>query len=176
MQKAIRLALATAILLGMAATASAQSVMKQCGEQWLAAKAAGTTNGETWPQFLAQCQAQLSSGAATAPIHAETLSYRFIASGPTLVLNQWTCWFRADCKYAPCHMTTVQKPILGRLKPSVVPGVIPPAGGLCAGKPVPMLNMTYTPSRGAHGLDQMVLESHSENGSSHTIYIYVQVP
>jgi hypothetical protein len=66
MQKAIRLALATAILLGMAATASAQSVMKQCGEQWQAAKAAGTTNGETWPQFLAQCRAQLSSGAATA--------------------------------------------------------------------------------------------------------------
>ena len=57
MQKAIRLALATAILLGMAATASAQSVMKQCGEQWQAAKAAGTTSGETWPQFLAQCRA-----------------------------------------------------------------------------------------------------------------------
>jgi len=31
MQKAIRLVLATAILLGMAATANAQSVMKQCG-------------------------------------------------------------------------------------------------------------------------------------------------
>jgi hypothetical protein len=66
MQKAIRLALATAILLGMAATANAQSVMKQCGEQWQTAKAAGKTNGETWPQFLAQCRAQLSSGAATA--------------------------------------------------------------------------------------------------------------
>ena len=66
MQKAIRLALATAILLGMAATANAQSVMKQCGEQWQAAKAAGTTNGETWQQFLAQCRAQLSSGPTTA--------------------------------------------------------------------------------------------------------------
>ena len=40
--------------------------MKQCGEQWRAAKAAGTTNGETWPQFLAQCRAQLSSGTTTA--------------------------------------------------------------------------------------------------------------
>jgi hypothetical protein len=67
MQKAIRLALATAILLGMAATANAQSVMKQCGEQWQAAKAAGTTNGESWPQFLAQCRAQLSSGPTAAP-------------------------------------------------------------------------------------------------------------
>ena len=33
-------------------TAHAESVMKQCGEQWQAAKTAGTTNGETWPQFL----------------------------------------------------------------------------------------------------------------------------
>jgi hypothetical protein len=65
-KKAIRLALATAILLGMAATANAQSVMKQCGEQWQAAKAAGTTNGATWPQFLSHCRAQLGSGAATA--------------------------------------------------------------------------------------------------------------
>jgi hypothetical protein len=44
--------------------------MKQCGEQWQAAKAAGTTNGATWPQFLAQCRAQLSSGAASAPASA----------------------------------------------------------------------------------------------------------
>ena len=62
MQYAVRLALATAILLGMAATANAQSVMKQCGEQWQVAKAAGTTNGATWPQFLSHCRAQLGSG------------------------------------------------------------------------------------------------------------------
>ena len=29
-----------------------KSVMKQCGAQWQSAKAAGTTNGATWPQFL----------------------------------------------------------------------------------------------------------------------------
>ena len=66
MRKTIRFALATAIVLGTAVAANARSVMKQCGEQWQAAEAAGTTNGETWPQFLAQCRAQLSSGAATA--------------------------------------------------------------------------------------------------------------
>jgi hypothetical protein len=44
----------------------AESAMKQCGEQWQSAKSAGTTNGATWPQFLAQCRAQLGSGAATA--------------------------------------------------------------------------------------------------------------
>ncbi len=41
--------------------ANAESVMKMCGEQWQAAKAAGTTNGETWPQFLSQCRAQQNS-------------------------------------------------------------------------------------------------------------------
>ena len=46
------------------APANAESVMKQCGDQWQAAKAAGTTNGETWPQFLSQCRAQLKTGAA----------------------------------------------------------------------------------------------------------------
>jgi hypothetical protein len=40
--------------------------MKQCGEQWQVAKAARTTNGATWPQFLTQCRAQLGSGSATA--------------------------------------------------------------------------------------------------------------
>ena len=45
--------------------ADAQSVMKQCGQQWQAAKAAGTTNGQTWPQFLAQCRAQLKAGTAS---------------------------------------------------------------------------------------------------------------
>jgi hypothetical protein len=66
MQPVIRSVLAAAILLGMASTTRAESVMKQCGEQWQAAKSAGKTNGATWSQFLAQCRAQLGSGAATA--------------------------------------------------------------------------------------------------------------
>ena len=66
MQRLIQSVLAAAILLGTAATTRAESVMKQCGEQWQAAKAAGTTSGATWPQFLAQCRTQLGSGAATA--------------------------------------------------------------------------------------------------------------
>jgi hypothetical protein len=42
-------------------------VMKVCGEEWKQAKAAGTTNGETWPQFLAQCRAQQKAGGEAAP-------------------------------------------------------------------------------------------------------------
>ena len=64
MQRVIQSAPAAAILLGTAATTRAESVMKQWGEQWQSAKSAGTTNGATWPQFLAQCRAQLGSGAA----------------------------------------------------------------------------------------------------------------
>ena len=58
---------AALIALGVAlggSAANAESVMKQCGDQWQAAKATGTTNGETWPQFLSQCRAQLKTGAA----------------------------------------------------------------------------------------------------------------
>jgi hypothetical protein len=66
MQRVIVSVLAATILLGTAAATHAETVMKQCGEQWQAAKAAGTTNGATWPQFLAQCRAQLDSKAGTA--------------------------------------------------------------------------------------------------------------
>jgi hypothetical protein len=60
-------------------SADAQSVMKQCGDQWKAAKAAGTTNGLTWPQFLAQCREQqknagIGGGTAPAPSSAAPAS------------------------------------------------------------------------------------------------------
>ena len=62
----------SAILIGgaMALAASgatgAESVMKQCGEEWKAAKAAGTTNGQTWQDFLKTCRAQKEGAAAPA--------------------------------------------------------------------------------------------------------------
>ena len=66
-----RFAAAIAVLVGMAGAANAETVMKQCGDQWQAAKANGTTNGETWPQFLSQCRAQLKgAGSAAAPAPA----------------------------------------------------------------------------------------------------------
>jgi hypothetical protein len=53
---------------GLAATAAnAESVTKECGADWKAAKAAGTTNGQTWNDFLKTCEAQkkAAAGAAT---------------------------------------------------------------------------------------------------------------
>ncbi len=49
----------------MSAPASAESVMKQCGAEWKAAKAANTTKGQTWREFLKDCRARQGSAAAT---------------------------------------------------------------------------------------------------------------
>jgi hypothetical protein len=46
------------------------SVMKACGEEWKAAKANNTTNGETWQEFLKSCRAQKASAPAAAPAAA----------------------------------------------------------------------------------------------------------
>jgi hypothetical protein len=113
---------------------------------------------------------------STAHIAAEeSQSFRFSAKGPTLILSNWTCWY-PDCRYAPCHMTVVQKPTLGTLTPAVRHGVFPASAGQCAGKPSPTLNITFTPRPGAHGSDDVVLRSMSENGSSHTLNIHIDVP
>jgi hypothetical protein len=49
------------------APSGAQSVMRLCASQWKDAKAAGTTGGLSWPQFLSQCRARQGSAAAPAP-------------------------------------------------------------------------------------------------------------
>ena len=54
--------------LGLASTgvARAESVMKECGDEWKVAKANSTTNGMTWQEFLKQCRTQKESSAAPA--------------------------------------------------------------------------------------------------------------
>jgi hypothetical protein len=58
---------AAAIALGFAlagsTAAKAESVMAACASQWKQAEAAGTTGGQTWPQFLSQCRTRESSAA-----------------------------------------------------------------------------------------------------------------
>jgi hypothetical protein len=56
--------LAAAMGLATTGAARAQSVMKECGAEWKAAKANNTTNGMTWQQFLAQCRAQKAAAPA----------------------------------------------------------------------------------------------------------------
>jgi hypothetical protein len=47
------------------APAAGQSVMRLCASQWKDAKAAGTTAGQTWPQFLSQCRARQTTTASS---------------------------------------------------------------------------------------------------------------
>ena len=56
--------------LGLASTgaAQAQSIMKQCGDDWKAAKANNTTNGLTWPQFLKQCRTEKEGARLQRPL------------------------------------------------------------------------------------------------------------
>lgn len=115
------------------------------------------------------------AGAARAE-HFQTRVFHAVANGPTVILAHWTCWFPENCRYAPCHMTTLQEPKLGSVRPSVSPGRVPSDGGACAGKPVPVLNITYTPKANAHGADEVILETHSDNGWGHRIEISVDVP
>ena len=74
----VRLTFAAAIGLSLAiasvGAASAESVTEMCGEEWNADQIAGTTNGETWPQFLAQCRAA-KAGVAETPSPAPTTRF-----------------------------------------------------------------------------------------------------
>ena len=70
--KSFRVALSALLFaggLGLASTgaAQAQSIMKQCGDDWKAAKANNTTNGMEWREFLKQCRGQKEGAAAPAP-------------------------------------------------------------------------------------------------------------
>jgi hypothetical protein len=61
-----------AIVLGVSIAdvnaANAQSVMRACASEWKQAQAGGTTGGQGWPQFLAQCRTR--QGAAASPTAA----------------------------------------------------------------------------------------------------------
>ncbi len=57
-------AIAFGFAFGGSTTAKAESVMAACASQWKATEAAGTTGGQTWPQFLAQCRTRQTSTAA----------------------------------------------------------------------------------------------------------------
>lgn len=127
------------------------------------------------PRALAGLAAALL---ALSPARAEEfkrLEYHFAATGPTRILSGWTCWF-ADCKYADCHMTTLQRPKLGALRPVASSGVIPAPGGRCARHPAPVLAILYTPRPGAHGADEVTLRSIADNGGRHILHFHIDVP
>src|SRR5271166_1309178 len=74
-------AFVAAMAVGLAATdgAHAQSIMRQCGDEWKAAKANNATNGQTWQEFLKDCRAR---HAAAAPAPAATPAAAAPAAAP----------------------------------------------------------------------------------------------
>jgi len=56
----------------LCAPASAESIMKQCGDEWKAAKAANATKGQTWRDFLKDCRTRhaATTETTTAPAPA----------------------------------------------------------------------------------------------------------
>ncbi|WPP04078.1 hypothetical protein [Methylocella tundrae] len=63
--------LSSAFGLALVDPAAAESVRKECSQKYQAAKAAGTLNGQAWPQFYSQCAAE-AKGAAPAATPAAT--------------------------------------------------------------------------------------------------------
>ena len=72
--------------LGLASTGpvQAQSIMKQCGDEWKAAKENNTTNGMKWPEFLKQCRVQKEGAAApaAAPVACSCAGSRSVSRRP----------------------------------------------------------------------------------------------
>ncbi len=77
----IVLAASTCFSLALVGPGSAQSVRKECSEKYQAAKAAGTLNGQAWPQFYSQCAAE-AKGSAAAPAAAPAATPATPAAAP----------------------------------------------------------------------------------------------
>ncbi|MGH6795053.1 MAG: hypothetical protein ACREDH_07610 [Methylocella sp.] len=78
---------AASILFGLVpfGRTAAQDIRHLCSEKYRAAKAAGTLNGETWPQFYSKCTAESKANppaAAAAPPPASAPSAPVVAAPP----------------------------------------------------------------------------------------------
>jgi hypothetical protein len=73
---------ASSILFALAFTgqSSAQDARQICSEKYQAAKAAGSLNGEAWPQFYSRCTIEIKAGAVATEAAAPTLDIRQICS------------------------------------------------------------------------------------------------
>jgi hypothetical protein len=85
--RSFRIALSAFLFAGALSVAStgavqAQSIMKQCGDDWKAAKENNTTNGMKWPDFLKQCRVQKEGAAAPAAVPVSAPAPAPIAPAP----------------------------------------------------------------------------------------------
>jgi hypothetical protein len=124
---------AASILLGLVTfgQTAAQDVRHLCSEKYQAAKAAGTLNGDTWPQFYSKCTAEAKGNAAAAESaaappppdtrHICSEKYQAAKAGGTLNGETWPQF------YSRCTAETKANPPAAVAAPAPVPAPAPAA-------------------------------------------------
>jgi len=122
---------AASILLGLVTfgQTAAQDVRHLCSEKYQAAKAAGTLNGDTWPQFYSKCTAEAKGNAAAqepaaAPPPTDTRhicseKYQAAKAGGTLNGETWPQF------YSRCTAETKANPPAAVAAPAPAPAPAP---------------------------------------------------
>ncbi len=122
---------AASILLGLVTfgQTAAQDVRHLCSEKYQAAKAAGTLNGDTWPQFYSKCTAEAKGNAAAqepaaAPPPPDTRhicseKYQAAKAGGTLNGETWPQF------YSRCTAETKANPPAAVAAPAPAPAPAP---------------------------------------------------
>ncbi len=140
---------AASILLGLVTfgQTAAQDVRHLCSEKYQAAKAAGTLNGDTWPQFYSKCTAEAKGNAAAqepaaAPPPPDTRhicseKYQAAKAGGTLNGETWPQFYSrctAETKANPPAAVAAPAPAPAAPAPIVAspPAVEPPAPPVAA--------------------------------------------
>ena len=96
-----------AVGLAAAGPAQAQSVMKECGSEWQAAKAANTTGGQTWQEFLKGCRTRHAGAPAAAPAAAPAPMAPAAAPAP---MAPAPAAYPAPAQAAPAPMKPMARP------------------------------------------------------------------
>ncbi len=131
----------------------AQDPRHMCSEKYQAAKAAGTLNGETWPQFYSKCTADAKANppaAAAAPAAPAPLNVRHICSekyqaakaAGTLNGEAWPQY------YSRCTTETKANPPAPAAAPpaaAIAPRPAPPAAPVVAAPPPPPAPVVAAP-------------------------------
>ena len=122
---------AASILLGLVTfgQTAAQDVRHLCSEKYQAAKAAGTLNGDTWPQFYSKCTAEAKGNAAAAESaaappppdtrHICSEKYQAAKAGGTLNGETWPQF------YSRCTAETKANPPAAVAAPAPAPAPAP---------------------------------------------------
>jgi hypothetical protein len=129
----------------------AQDVRHLCSEKYQAAKAAGTLNGDSWPQFYSKCTAEAKANqpaAAAAPTAAAPLDVRDICSekyqaakaAGTLNGEAWPQF------YSRCSIETKANPPAAAAAPPAAKVAPPPAPAPVVAAPPPPAPVVAAPA------------------------------